>query len=320
MRKMSRLFMKLLPLSRWVSGGACSGTAPASSWLERKASVKLIGLCLPLLLFSTCWAGELKNGIYACNTAGAGERVKRNDGAEVILGQRLGHAFGTATIRSVKNDNSLFVVHLKGAGPLADEAGYLAVVVEGICLGVWGRSDRNADGTVDLSCSIRGEKMAQKVATYLKAPLQLRKNPGHRFDVRWSPDKESYQSGDAVALTMEIRNVGNKPFTFRVGGQQRGARDNQFRFLAYRSGGDGKAVPDTGDPSNSGGKASCQTLNPGEAFKKSVTLDRWLTLTDPDTYRITGLFELELHDPLLGVAIWDDLAAGDSLVRIIPKS
>ena len=225
----------------------------------------------------------------------------------------------------MRNDNSVFELDFKNAGPLTAEANTsaLAVVIDGICLGVWGHSDRRADSIMDLSCSLHGEASAQKVATHLKVKPQRRQHPGHRFLVRWSPEKESYTVGEPVTLKMEISNTGKEPFAFRAGGQQRGPRDNQFRFLAYRSSGTGKAVPDTGDPTNFGGIGSYQTLKPGESFTKSITLDKWFTFTDPDTYPTTGLFELDLYKTSpqqgFGAAIWDDLAVGDCLVRIVPK-
>ena len=54
-----------------------------------------------------------------------------------------------------------------------------------------------------------------------------------------------------------------------------------------------------------------------------MALDRWFTFPEPDTYRVTGLFELELHDPTGGQgfdkALWDDLAVGQCLVVVEKK-
>lgn len=287
--------------------------------------LKLIGLCIVCLVCSPCcWAGEIEDGVYVSKVEGEGLRIKRNDGAEVVLGKRLGHKFGTATIRSIANDNSKFVLDLKNAGPLADgaERHHLALVIDGIYMGVWSHSDRHPDGTMDLSCSVHGDEAAQKVAAHLKAELQRRKHPGHRLEVRWSPEKTSYEVGEPVTLKMEIRNAGSVPVLFYVGGQQRGPRDNQFRFLAYPSRADGKAVPDTGDPKNFGGKASFRRLKPGESFVKSISLDKWFTFTEPDGYRITGLYELQLLEEsgqAFPVRVWDELVAGDCVVRIVAK-
>src|SRR5262249_62247593 len=106
----------------------------------------------------------------------------------------------------------------------------------------------------------------------------------------------------------------------RVGGQQRGPRHNQFRFLAQHGHGTGKAVPDTGDPNNFGGKSWRVDLKPGEVFTKTVDLGRWFTFDDPDTYRITGMYSFEVHEPDRYQAIWDDLAVGQCFVRVVAKN
>ena len=63
---------------------------------------------------------------------------------------------------------------------------------------------------------------------------------------------------------------------------------------------------------------------PGETFTKSVGIERWFTFTDPETYRVTGIFEMELQaqtDTRAGRDVmWDELAVGDCLVTIVPKA
>jgi len=75
---------------------------------------------------------------------------------------------------------------------------------------------------------------------------------------------------------------------------------------------------------NFGGIASNRTLKPGESFTASVALDKWFTFLEPDTYRVTGMYELELYDPNeqggFGRAIWSDLVAGDCPVIVRPKA
>ena len=84
------------------------------------------------------------------------------------------------------------------------------------------------------------------------------------------------------------------------------------------------SLHDIGDPVNFGGISSNRTLKPGETFTAKVGLDKWFAFLEPDTYRVTGLYELELCDPNdrggYGRAIWSDLAAGDCLVRVVPKA
>ncbi len=284
--------------------------------------MKCFVACLGVLVLTTaCRAGGLADGIYSWRENGDGPRVKRSDGAEVVLGKRVGQGFGKAAMQPVKNDNSRYLLDLKGAGPVAREAvgPGLLMVIDGVIVGVWGHSDPEPDGTLDLSGVIFGEEAARKVAKRLDVELPHRTDPGHRFVVRWTPDKESYKVGEPITLKLEIRNVGPVPFTFRVGGQQRGPRDNQFHFLAYRGSGFGKAVPDTGDPTNFGGIAHSKTLRPNETFTASVPLDKWFKFTEPDVYRVTGLYTLEMYPAEAGLSarpIWDDVAVGKCLVHV----
>jgi hypothetical protein len=280
----------------------------------------MAGCVACLLGASPCFADKPGDGIYTWSEGGA-PLVKRNDGAEVVLGKSVGRGFGTATMTSVANDNSQYVLQLKDAGPLADgaEKSYLALVIDGIILGVWSHSDRHADGTFDLNATVYGDDAAGKVADRLKVERQKRKNPGHKIEVRWSPEKEQYKAGEAVTLKMELRNAGDAAVTFTVGGKQRGPRDNQYRFLAYRGYGMGKAVPDTGDPLNFGGISTSRTLKPGETYTATVPLEKWFTFADPDFYRVTGIFELELLDAAVpfGQPIWNDLATGECTVKVV---
>jgi hypothetical protein len=263
------------------------------------------------------------SGIYTVRADGDGPRTRRNDGAEVVLVRQVARGFGAATLQSQANDNSLFYVQLRNAGPLAEGANQspLALLIDGVCVGVLTHSDRRADGTIDLGGTVYGEAAAARIAAYLKVEPERRKHPGHRFEVRWSPEKDRYSVGESVMLKMEIRNAGDRPLAFVVGGKQRGPRDNQYRFLAYRSGGHGKAVPDTGDPLNFGGIGSVRTLQPGETFTASVDLGKWFNFTDPDIYRVTGIFEMAIQDPARADwrPIWEDLAVGECFVRVVAR-
>lgn len=264
---------------------------------------------------------RLEDGFYEVRDSGDGVRFPGNDGRTVLLGKRLGKKFGTPTIRSTNNDNALFGCTLKGAEKLWDgpETPALALVAGNVCLRLTGNSITNADDTRDLWFTIAGRERAERVAKALKCELRLRKDPGHRLRVKWTPAKETYEVGEAVTLKFELTNVGKENVTFRIGGSQRGPRDNQFRFVAQRWHGMGKGVPDTGDPNNHGGISGTRTLKPGEAYTADVPLDRWFKFDEPDAYRVTGIWSLRLEDPTLGgfdQAIWDDLVCGDCTVRV----
>jgi hypothetical protein len=270
-------------------------------------------------------SGEsLADGIYAVHYEGQGnqgKKVRRTDGAEIILAERLTDRFGEAAMFSIANDNTRFALDLKGAGPIPAKrsAPYFVAVFDGYVMGVAGHSDPHADATMDFGVQFSGAEAAKAVEQRLKITARRRSHPGHRLLTTWKPAKPSYGVGEPITLQLQIKNVGDKPVTFRVGGQQRGPRDNQFRFLAYRSGGYGKAIADTGDPTNFGGISTWQDLRPGEVFSRDVDLSHWFKFTEPDSYRITGLYELELYanpDASYGNRIWEDYAIGECTVSV----
>jgi hypothetical protein len=62
---------------------------------------------------------------------------------------------------------------------------------------------------------------------------------------------------------------------------------------------------------------------PPSPWTRSVWLENWFTFLTPNIYRVTRLYELELYDlndqGSLGRVIWSDFAAGDCMVRVVPK-
>jgi hypothetical protein len=267
-------------------------------------------------------AESLADGIYAVHYEGEGKKTRRTDGAEIILAERLTDRLGAAAMFSVTNDNTRFALDLKGAGPIPSKrtAPYFVAVLDGYVMAVAGHSDPHPDAKMDFGVQVFGAEVAKAVEQRLKIEARRRSHPGHRLLATWKPAKASYSVGEPVTLQLQIKNVGDKPVSFRVGGQQRGPRDNQFRFLAYRSGGYGKAISDSGDPTNFGGISTWQDLNPGEAFSRDVDLSHWFKFTESDSYRVTGLYELELFDlkpdGSHGHTIWEDFAVGECTVYV----
>ncbi|MBI3822223.1 MAG: hypothetical protein HY289_06030 [Planctomycetes bacterium] len=262
------------------------------------------------------------DGIYLVHEKGDGLKVTRNDtGATIVLGERLTDHFRAATMHSMANDNTRFSLHLEGAGPFParEPLGRAAIMMDGRCFVIWGHSDRGLDGSRDVNTSVHGEDAARAVAKKLGIDANLRKHPGHNFFVTFEPDKKSYQPGAPITLTMKIKNVGEKTVCFHDGGEQRGPRDNQFRFVAMSGAGGGKAVPDTGDPNNFGGKGRYVTLKSGEVFQKTVSLDKWFKFEEADNYRITATYRLEFYDPTdrkVRHVLWNDFATSECRVHV----
>jgi len=283
----------------------------------QRLGVILIGLSIG----SAADGQEIPDGIYVVHEKGDGPKVKRNDtGDAIVLGQRLTDKFGSARIDSMSNDNTRFRLDLTGAGPIPKDTvpGPAALLLAGRCCMVYSRSDLEADSRINLGSVVHGEEAVRAVAKILKVEPRLRVHPGHKMLVTWQTDKPSYKAGDAIGVTVKIKNVGDQPFSFMNGGRQRGPRDNQFGFTAFRGYGAGKALPDTGDPTNFGGLGGYVTLKSNEEFSKAVVLDKWFKFTEPDTYLLTGMFQLELRNPEGDThwTCWDDFAVGTFSVRI----
>ena len=274
----------------------------------------MMGTWLVLFAMDAASAEDIPDGIYHWVISDDGRRVPRHDGGggKIILGELAAETIGTVTMTSIANDNSLFRIDMVAGGPsLGGGAHYFAWCVAGLVMPVRGYHEDT------LHARLAGLDNARRVAKTLNVKLKLREHPGHRYVVSWTPSKQSYCPGEAVMLKMEIRNVGKVPFSFRDGGLDRGPRNNQFSFVAHRWAGSGKAVPDTGDPDNHGGRARPVALSLGESFARDVKLTDWFQFSESGTYRITGMFRMGIREP--GTALepkWDEFVVGECQVHI----
>ncbi len=228
-------------------------------------------MTIVLLLGAACQAAIAgpAPGLYRIAFEAPGEAVQRTDTGQgtVYLRERLTGDLRDAKMASGNNDNSRFHMTLTaGPVPAGSDIGPLAVVIGEACFPIGMHSNRGADGCIALGTLIDGRDVAMKVATTLQIQPWLRTHPGHQFVTSVRPAKASYAPQEPVTLIMTIQNVGKTTIQFDDGGRQRGPRNNQFSFTAFQTG--GKAVPDTGDPTNFGGPMQLVTLAPGEAFTK----------------------------------------------------
>jgi hypothetical protein len=264
-------------------------------------------------------AEELADGIYPIG--GNVRHVKLSGGDWVGVGTMRTSTWERAEMRSVANDNLRFVIHLFNVDKAVEkgEPATVVLVVNDVALPFHSRVE-HADGKLDLAFTIEGAGDVRKIADVLKVEPIPRKHPGHRVVLKLTPDKESYRPGEAVTLTVDICNVGDKAILFQMGGKQRGTRNNQFRFLCYCGAGSGKAVADTGNPWHHGGLCTMKPLAPGESVRETVALDKWFTFAEPDTYRVTGLYEMEMSEMperFLRKTIWDELAVGECMIKVV---
>lgn len=267
---------------------------------------------------------KLPDGVYLASRTQndkEGVRVMRSDsGNTVVLDKRLAGNFGDASMGSIANDNTRFRINLKSAGPFPGGAdqGQLALVIDNVCVMVWGHSELDATGHMDLSAGVANRADADKIAARLKVTPRLRSHPGYKIEAAFSPTAESFTPGQPVVLEMQIKNIGDKPFTFYDGGRQRGARDNQFNFTARGAAGKGAELPVI-DVIDFGGISFLRTLKPGDVLTKQVDVTKWFDLKRPDTYRIAGRFEMEINTSDDGSyrIDWDETARGECLVVIV---
>ena len=265
---------------------------------------------------SLALADDAGDGVYRQRRSGEGSTP-----APIELGDHLTGQLGPAMLRADDDDNTRFTLVFLEAGPLPQPLPQLlAVRVGDVVAAVSSRGTPTADGMAWLAATIEGRATADRVATHLGITPILREHPGHRIRVTFTPTRAVFPAGTDVTATLMIENVGSTPFTFFDGGQQRGPRNNQFRFLAWRDGMTGFALPDVGDRTNFGGIGRPITLASGETFRLEARLTDWFAFYRPGRYDVTGLYEMEFHRPdvPLHAPIWHDWAVATFMATIGP--
>jgi hypothetical protein len=107
-------------------------------------------------------------------------------------------------------------------------------------------------------------------------------------------DKAEYFLGENVVLHWRIRNAGDKPITFDIGGDGRTPGANRairFKIEATDAAGNAAADPYP-NPANMGGPGGKLSLEPGEDFWVDLQLMRYREITVPGEYTITVYHDL----------------------------
>jgi hypothetical protein len=274
-----------------------------------------------------CPVDDFPDGIYFLSEPGTGHRLPRIDSkvhSDVWVDELATGELGQAKLQSLCNSNSQFRLVLDHCGPFPagkPVIGRTAIVIGGKACVINGGSivdqpDQNRDDLPSVATLIFGLENARSVAKLLNVDLEERKHPGHLIQITWSPAKDAYLIGQPVEIALAIENVGLIPIRFFDGGQNRGARNNQFQFICFGGHGMGRPVSDTGDPIHFGGLAGYVELKPGETFRKSIDVTSWFTFPQADTYRLTCVYAMELHSGAVWNPIWDDFATGYCEVTI----
>lgn len=291
-------------------------------------SVFIFPLLLCLMLNGLCFANEikqdqseLKSGLYELVDEGQGVAVNRTDrgiiGEQLHIGRWLTDQFTDAIMISSSNDNKVFKLTLTTSEvPINERRRHgFAFIHEGQCLyaEIYNENDHQAQnsGKKQIGMNVHGMKAVNATATWLNiTDKKLRTHPGHQLVATLRPVNEASQPEQPVTLNMSITNQGQTPIRFVDGGSNRGSRNNQFSFIAYKGMSLGSveyALPDTGNPDHSGGIEVFITLKAGETFSKKVRLTDWFRFSKAGTYQIISVYPLQMMDEQWQV-IWDDFA------------
>jgi len=233
-----------------------------------------------------------------------------------------------AIVRSMRNDNATFQIDI--VTPYTESAYQrrMIAVAGGIPFAIY--YSRQADDSDDgiktgqhwwynqITVPVGDTTKVDAIAAALKTEAVKRVHPGQILQTIWEATEKSFEIGKPVTLRMTITNVGKVPVSFHDGGMQRGSRNNQFDFICRRSHGHGKAIPDIGDPNHFGGISQMRTISPGESFSKEIDITKWFQFEEAETYRVTGLFRMELQptDSERWNVLWEELSVGECLVSI----
>ncbi|MGI9519370.1 MAG: hypothetical protein ACR2NP_20125 [Pirellulaceae bacterium] len=260
---------------------------------------------------------SVDDGVYFLAETEQGHPVSI-DGKQYWLGDLATDNLGAVRLRSLNNQNSDYMVELTGCGPVPDDRQIVSmtvVMIGGEGYRISGQNHLPDDsGKQNLASRINGDQ-ARHIARHLELTPEEREHPGHRMLVTWTPVKTSFDQMEPVEVEITIRNAGDVPILFYNGGQQRGARNNQFSFVCFFNG--LKPEPDVGDPVNFGGLAAMVTLQNGEEFTQRVDLRDWFAFEETGTYILLGSFQITLHLTHENYTpLWDDWATGPLTVTI----
>ena len=291
--------------------------------LTMMIATKVAVTLLTLVLTCAAFADELPNGIYsvADKDADSGTTVTRADTpGQIRLQTLLTRGFGTPSLVSTSNDNESFRLELANAGPFPENVNSIhqAAYIDGVCVVFGSRTDLDEERKSTVIGYFESLENARKLAKALSIEPQLRQHPGHKVFVKWTPGKTSFTPSEPIELTLTVKNLGDGDLHFVAGGSQRGSRDNQFAFIAHSSSGDGKAVPDTGDPNHFGGPGQFVNLKPGESFNRSVDVAKWFRFRESGRYQLTCMYHIELSSDAAdsNSPVWDEFLTGRCYVEI----
>ena len=107
-------------------------------------------------------------------------------------------------------------------------------------------------------------------------------------------DAKVLKAGDEIPIAFVITNNGPDDYKYQDRLGDRSGRMQEYILTAMDE--QGTAVPDTrakGPFGTGGGGSVPATLAPGRSFTKTVTLNRWVLVTQPGKYQVVGVYDPE---------------------------
>jgi hypothetical protein len=131
-----------------------------------------------------------------------------------------------------------------------------------------------------------GVQDRKELARYVK-PLSVGEWP---ILAGFVPNKTTLVVGEPMLATFMVENRGEQPFSFEMGGHQRGPRNYRFEIDAI--GPDGKQVADPAKGGDGGGKGNSQTAQGHDAAVATVELLKYRAISKPGKFQVTCRFVL----------------------------
>ena len=156
--------------------------------------------------------------------------VRTLDGRDVHIGERLDDTVARVFVQSRSNDNQSYSISLERNGAFSRDSSKIALLAGGKCI-TFNIGGSDSGRVFTIGGQFKSEDAALSFAQLFGVKVQKRAHPGYLLGARFVRPNRAFSADESLPVTLEIRNVGTTPFTFEVGGRNRGERDNQFGLL-----------------------------------------------------------------------------------------
>ncbi len=120
----------------------------------------------------------------------------------------------------------------------------------------------------------------------------------HTLTIAIRCPQQSFKLGDEIPITVEVTNIGDKPYLFIDHTYDFSGRAGFFKLTALTQNGkqDGQPIPDPFAVPKGAYATSCMPpqikLQPGQSTTKTIPLNRWALITQPGTYKLNATYTI----------------------------